>query len=144
MFRLIFMTFFGESRVEPDKLHHIHESPAVMTIPLIVLAVLAAVGGWVGLPDGLLWGDAFARFLSPVVGNFKPAVEASPAMLSAVATGLGGIIVAYVFYLRLPGLPMILSWRLKGLYDLLLEKYRIDELYNLIVTRPLFWVSNRF
>ncbi|MGO9605048.1 MAG: NADH-quinone oxidoreductase subunit L [Candidatus Binataceae bacterium] len=145
MFRLIFMTFFGESRVEPDKLHHIHESPAVMTIPLIVLAVLAAVGGWVGLPDGLLWGDAFARFLSPVVGNFKPAVEASPAMLSAVATGLGGIgiLLAYVFYLRLPGLPMILSWRLKGLYDLLLEKYRIDELYNLIVTRPLFFISNQ-
>ncbi|MGO9450047.1 MAG: NADH-quinone oxidoreductase subunit L [Candidatus Binataceae bacterium] len=145
MFRLIFMTFFGESRVEPDKLHHIHESPAVMTIPLIVLAVLAAVGGWVGLPDGLLWGDAFARFLSPVVGNFKPAVEASPAMLSAVATGLGGIgiLLAYLFYLRLPGLPMILSWRLKGLYDLLLEKYRIDELYNLIVTRPLFFISNQ-
>jgi len=145
MFRLIFMTFFGESRVEPDKLHHIHESPAVMTIPLIVLAVLATVGGWVGLPDGLLWGDAFARFLSPVVGNFKPAVAASPAMLSAVATGLGGlgILLAYVFYLRLPGLPMILAWRLKGLYDLLLEKYRIDELYNLIVTRPLFFISNQ-
>jgi NADH-quinone oxidoreductase subunit L len=145
MFRLIFMTFFGESRVEPDKLHHVHESPPVMTIPLIVLAVLAAVGGWVGLPDGLLWGDAFARFLAPVVGDFKPAVEASPAMLSAVATGLGGIgiLLAYVCYLRMPGVPALVAWRAKGLYDLLLEKYRIDELYDLIVTRPLFFFSNQ-
>ncbi len=145
MFRLIFMTFFGESRVEADKLHHVHESPPVMTIPLIVLAVFAAIGGWVGLPEGLLWGDAFARFLSPVVGNFKPAVEASPAMLSAIATGLGGlgILLAYVCYLRMPGLPVIAAWRAKALYDLLLEKYRIDELYNLIVTRPLFFISDQ-
>jgi len=144
MFRLIFMTFFGESRVEPDKLHHIHESPPVMTIPLIVLAVLATVGGYVGLPEGFLWGDAFAKFLSPVVGNFKPAVEASAAMLSLVATSLGmlGILLAYIFYLRMPGLPMILAWRLKGMYELLLEKYRIDELYNLLVTRPLFFISD--
>ena len=144
MFRLIFMTFFGESRVEPDKMHHLHESPPVMTIPLIVLAVLSAIGGYVGLPEGLLWGDAFAKFLSPVVGNFKPAVEASPAMLSLVATSLGmlGILLAYIFYLRMPGLPMILAWRLKGLYELLLEKYRIDELYNLLITRPLFFISD--
>ncbi|HTR62285.1 MAG TPA: NADH-quinone oxidoreductase subunit L [Candidatus Binataceae bacterium] len=144
MFRLIFMTFFGESRVDPDKLHHIHESPPVMTIPLIVLAVLATIGGYVGLPEGLLWGDAFAKFLSPVVGNFKPTVEASAAMLSVVATGLGaiGILLAYVCYMRMPGLPMIAAWRLKGLYELLLEKYRIDELYNLLVTRPLFFISD--
>ena len=78
MFRLIFMTFFGESRVDSDQEHHLHESPAVMTIPLIVLAILATVGGWVNLPDGLLWGNAFVRFLTPAVGAFKPIVEASP------------------------------------------------------------------
>ena len=70
MFRLIFMTFHGDSRVDPEKAHHIHESPPVMTIPLIVLAVLAIIGGWVGLPDGLLWGDAFSAFLAPSVGEF--------------------------------------------------------------------------
>ena len=58
MFRLIFMTFHGVSRVDPEKEHHVHESPPVMTIPLIVLAVLATVGGFVGLPDGWLWGNA--------------------------------------------------------------------------------------
>ncbi len=144
MFRLIFMTFFGESRVDHEKEHHIHESPPSMAIPLIALAVLSSVGGWVGLPEGLAWGDAFARFLAPVVGDFKPLVVGNPAMLSLVATSLGGIgiIVAYLFYIRLPGLPVILAWRLKGAHQLLLNKWYIDELYNFFVTRPLFWFSN--
>ena len=144
MFRLIFMTFFGESRVDSEKQHHLHESPAVMTIPLIVLAILATVGGWVNLPDGLLWGNAFVRFLAPAVGAFKPIVEASPASLSLVASIASalGIALAYLFYLRLPGIPMLLAWRLQDLYNLLLNKYYIDQLYNFIVTRPLFWVSS--
>src|SRR5260221_6515921 len=75
MFRLIFMTFFGDSRVDSDKEHHVHESPAAMTIPLIALAILATVGGWVNLPGGILWGNAFVRFLAPVVGTFKPIIE---------------------------------------------------------------------
>src|SRR5271157_3842259 len=111
MFRLIFMTFHGESRVDPEKAHHGHESPPVMTIPLILLAFLSVIGGWVGLPEGLLWGNAFGRFLEPAVGSFKPIVEASPLMLSIAATGAGfiGIALAYVFYIRLPGLPMLLA-----------------------------------
>jgi NADH-quinone oxidoreductase subunit L len=144
MFRLIFMTFFGESRVEAGKLHHIHESPASMTVPLVVLAIASTVGGWVGLPKGLLWGDAFARFLSPVVGRFHPAIEASALGLSVFATivGLLGIALAYVCYIQMPGLPAIIAWRAKALYGLLMEKYYIDEFYNLIVTRPLFFVSD--
>jgi len=144
MFRLIFMTFHGESRVEPERLHHAHESPPVMTIPLIVLAILSVVGGWVGLPDGIAWGDAFARFLAPVVGEFKGTIEASPAFLSGVAATATavGIVLAYLFYLRMPGLPHLLAWKAKGMYDLLLNKYYVDEFYNLTVTRPLFWVAS--
>ncbi len=144
MFRLIFMTFFGESRVDSEREHHLHESPAVMTIPLIVLAILAMVGGLVNLPEGLLWGNAFARFLAPAVGSFHPLVEASPTSLSLVASVASalGIALAYIFYLRMPGLPMILAWKLQDFYNLLLNKYYIDQLYNFIVTRPLFWVSN--
>ncbi|MGD0119865.1 MAG: NADH-quinone oxidoreductase subunit L [Candidatus Binatus sp.] len=144
MFRLIFMTFFGESRVDPDKEHHIHESPAVMTIPLIVLAILATVGGWVNIPDQLLWGDTFVRFLAPAVGNFKPVIEASSFDLSllALAASLIGAVLAWILYIQLPGIPFLLAWRLKPAYDLLLNKYYIDELYNFIVTRPLFWVSS--
>jgi NADH-quinone oxidoreductase subunit L len=143
MFRLIFMTFFGDSRVEADKEHHIHESPATMTIPLIVLAILATVGGWVNLPDGWLWGSAFVRFLAPAVGTFKPVIEANSTYLSliALAASMVGIVLAWVLYIQLPGIPFLLAWRLKAPYELLLNKYYIDELYNLVVTRPLFWVS---
>src|SRR6516164_2408421 len=68
MFRLLFMTFFGESRVDHHTAHHIHESPKSMTIPLIVLAIGAIFAGYVGLPS---WagGSAFERFLEPV---FEP------------------------------------------------------------------------
>ena len=69
MFRLIFLIFHGVSRVEPEKEHHVHDSPPVMAIPLIVLAVLATVGDFVGLPDGLLWGNSFRRFLATVCGR---------------------------------------------------------------------------
>jgi NADH-quinone oxidoreductase subunit L len=145
MFRLLFMTFHGDSRVEPDRLAHVHESPPVMTIPLIVLAVFSVIGGWIGLPEGLLWGDAFRRFLTPVVGPFTPEVAhaVSPLALSAVATAssLIGLGFAYVLYIRNPALPGLIAERVRGLYVLLLHKYYIDELYNLIVTRPLFWGS---
>src|SRR5208282_5223999 len=57
MFRLIFMTFHGEPRLEPERLAHVHESPPVMTVPLVILAVLSIVGGWVALPEGVLWGN---------------------------------------------------------------------------------------
>jgi NADH-quinone oxidoreductase subunit L len=145
MFRLLFMTFHGESRVEPDKVHHIHESPAVMTIPLIVLAIASLAGGWVGLPDGFLWGNAFGRFLAPVTGHFHPVVITSAAWLSGVATAAAGVgfLFAFYFYIRLPGIPALLQWKLHALYQVLLRKYYIDEVYNLIVTRPLFFLSDR-
>ncbi|MGC1192283.1 MAG: proton-conducting transporter membrane subunit, partial [Candidatus Binatus sp.] len=142
MFRLIFMTFFGNSRVDSEVEHHIHESPAVMTIPLIVLAILSTIGGWVNLPDGWLLGNAFVRFLTPAVGTFKPIVEANSIIMSLpLIASIIGIALAWVLYIQLPGIPFLLAWRLKAPYDLLLNKYYIDELYNFIVTRPLFWVS---
>src|SRR5262249_23614959 len=69
MSRLLFLTFTGELRASEEVAHHVHESPATMTIPLVILAVLSLVGGWVGLPEGWLWGPAFDRFLAPVTGH---------------------------------------------------------------------------
>jgi NADH-quinone oxidoreductase subunit L len=139
MFRLFFLTFTGELRADHDVAHHVHESPSVMTLPLVVLAVLSIVGGWVGLPEHWLWGNRFGHFLAPVTGH--PHVEhglLSEEALMAIATLLAivGAGLAYVFYVRMPGLPMILSWRLASLYRLLLDKWRIDELYDAIVVRP--------
>jgi NADH-quinone oxidoreductase subunit L len=146
IFRLMFLTFHGESRVDPEKERHLHEAPPVMTIPLVVLAVAAVIGGWVGLPDGFLWGNAFGRFLSPVVGTLHPVIEGGmPALtLSGIATafGLTGIFLAWLLYIRMPGLPALIEYRAKAFYTLLLDKYYIDELYDLVVTRPLFFISS--
>ena len=94
----------------PDKSITSHESPPVMTIPLIVLAVLAVVGGWVGLPDGWLWGDAFARFLAPVGRAIShAAVRRQPSRCSIGRRDRGvafiGIALAYMLLSQRPGLP---------------------------------------
>ncbi len=143
MFRLIFMTFHGESRVAPEKAAHVHESPPVMTIPLIVLAVFSIIGGWVGLPEGFLWGGAFARFLAPVTGEFHPAVEAAPALLTGISLSgaVAGIVVAWLFYIQKPELPGKLAAQASAAYQVLLDKYYVDQLYDIIVTRPLFWIA---
>jgi NADH-quinone oxidoreductase subunit L len=140
MFRLLFLTFFGELRADHEVAHHVHESPAVMTMPLVILAVLSVVGGWVGLPDHWLWGNTLGRFLAPVTGH--PHVVHGGLLgeeaLMAIATALAGAgaTLAYVFYVRRPGLPVALSGRLRGIYELLLNKYRVDELYDAIIVRP--------
>src|ERR1700722_5664019 len=67
MFRLVNMTFFGNSRVDHETEHHIHESPSVMTVPLMILATLSVIGGWVGVPESLGGSDRFAKFLAPVM-----------------------------------------------------------------------------
>jgi len=150
MFRLLFMTFHGSSRVEPAHAPHIHEAPPVMRLPLIVLAVFSLIGGWVGLPEGVLWGDAFGRFLRPVTPTLTPGAGASiaagglpPAVASAIilAVALIGIAIAWILYLRTPELPERLAENVRLLYRLLLRKYYIDEIYNLLIGRPLFWIS---
>ncbi|MGH7813805.1 MAG: NADH-quinone oxidoreductase subunit L [Candidatus Binataceae bacterium] len=146
MFRLLFMTFFGASRVEPEREHRLHESPPSMTIPLIALAILSTIGGWVGLPHGWLWGDAFGRFLAPVTGAFHPAVEANATLLSLAANAAGavGIIVAWYLYIVKPEMPAVLARNLNEFYELLLNKWYVDEFYDSIVSRPLFWLSSNF
>ncbi len=140
MFRLLFLTFFGEIRADHDVAHHVHESPPVMTIPLGVLALLSMVGGWVGLPHHWLWGNPLGEFLAPVTGHPHAAEHGvlgeGALMLIATVLAIAGATVAYVFYIRMPGLPMVLSWRLRRVYELLLDKYRIDELYNAIIVAP--------
>jgi len=85
MFRLVFLAFFGEGRMDHETAHHIHESPKVMTVPLMVLAVLSVAGGWVGIPKSLSFGadvNAFEHFLAPVFEH--------GAAGAAAGTGSGG------------------------------------------------------
>ena len=76
MFRLFNMTFFGQSRVPHEVEHHIHESPASMTVPLMILALLSVVGGWIGWPTALGGSDRFAHFLDPVIARHAEVVAA--------------------------------------------------------------------
>ncbi|HZO80612.1 MAG TPA: NADH-quinone oxidoreductase subunit L [Candidatus Binataceae bacterium] len=141
MFRLLFLTFHGSSRVAPDK--HVHEAPAVMAVPLIILGVLSVVGGWVELPEGWLWGGAFTHFLAPSVGTFQQeaARGVSGGALSAVAmlATAVGFLLAYILYIQSPALPGRIAESLSALYRLLVRKYYVDELYNLVFSRLLFW-----
>ncbi|HVN28171.1 MAG TPA: NADH-quinone oxidoreductase subunit L [Candidatus Binataceae bacterium] len=145
MFRLIFLTFHGDSRVDAEKAHHIHESPPSMTIPLITLAALSIVGGWVGLPEGVLWGNKIADFLAPSVGEFHAPLRSGILLLSGASLGLEaailGIVLAWYFYIKAPGMPYLIAYQAQSAYEVMLNKYYVDEFYNLIITRPLFWVS---
>jgi NADH-quinone oxidoreductase subunit L len=145
IFRLIILTFHGESRVDPDQAAHLHEAPPVMTIPLIILAFLSIFGGWVGMPNGLLWGEAFSRFLNQAVIH-PSAAEAMQApglsiSLIMIAVPIIGIAVAIIFYSRLPGLADLVAYRARFVDSLLVHKYYIDELYDALISRPLFWIS---
>jgi len=142
MFRLLFLTFFGKSRVEESVEHHIHESPKVMTIPLMILAVLSVIGGYVGIPKSLGGGNGFEHFLSPVFGEKGEMAIHSPlteylVMAVSVAVVLLGIFFAYRFYIKTPELPKRLAERFSFLYKVVLNKYYVDELYFKVIVNPL-------
>jgi len=147
MFRLLFLTFFGDCRAGDATRHHIHESPPTMTLPLIVLAVLSVIGGYVGLPSHWMTGNLFASFLQPVFGAADEAMHL-PAGTEYALMGISssaavlGLLVAYVFYIARPTLPATVAQRAALLYRLLYNKYYIDELYNLLVVRPIVAGSN--
>jgi len=135
MFRLVFLTFFGEERLEPEAKAHLHESPKVMTIPLAILAFFSIVAGYVGLP--VVLGEnvnLFDRFLEPVIhaghGAHLSIGTEWVLILASVAVALAGIFIAYVFYLKQPQIPHNLVARFPFLYRLLVNKYYVDEIYN--------------
>ena len=140
MFRLVFLTFFGESRVPPEVEHHIHESPRSMTVPLMLLALLSVVGGWIGWPESLGGSDHFAKFLDPVIARHAEVVAAVPEatqrmtewelMGVSVLVALIGIGLAWYFYLRKPAIPEAVAEKSGGLYELIYNKYYIDQLYD--------------
>ena len=154
MFRLIFLTFFGKPRYDEHKVH-VHESPRSMTVPLIFLAILSTVGGWVAAPHLIGRTDYFEKFLHPVFATYAPAVadgapealETPGIMLLHALTGwpviiaLAGLLVAWWFYIKSPQTPKKLAASLRAPYTLLLHKYYVDELYNAAIIQPLLWVS---
>ncbi len=159
MFRLLFGTFHGECRAPEEVKHHIHESPKVMTVPLMILAVLSVAGGWVGIPYILGGDNRIEKFLEPVFGAGHEAThtadlsilgnayaaggghEAASAemtlMVLSVVIALVGIFIAYRLYIKSPELPARFVNRFTGLFRTVHNKYYVDEIYGATVVRGL-------
>jgi NADH-quinone oxidoreductase subunit L len=148
MFRLWFKTFFGEPRIEQQtNAHHsVHESSWVMLLPLAILAILSVVGGWIGIPAALFGSNRIERFLGPVFANGA----ASEAVVSTTGHGLelaltlvsvlvavAGFYIAYIFYYEKPGTAAALAERSRRAYDMVKNKYWVDEFYNASLITPL-------
>jgi len=157
MFRLYYMTFHGPMRVSEEAKHHLHESPTSMTLPLMILALLAAVGGLVNIPL-LAGGQKFDAWLEPVFADLArvmgPTAHAEAAaahqpgmeitfMAISLMVALAGIFLARRFYVTDPTLPRRLAESARGLYRTLWEKYRVDELYDRTVVQPIVRGSER-
>ncbi len=146
MFRLLFLTFFGKSRMDPEVEKHVHESPNVMTVPLVILAFLAFIGGYAGLPHALGGGAWFERFLEPVFygAHSSPAGAAHHSFLveyllmaASIIAAAVGIIMAYMSYISNPDRPRALAEKFNAIYKALWNKYYVDEFYNIIIVKPL-------
>ena len=149
MFRLIFMTFFGSSRVSAQLQHHIHEPPASMSVVLAILALGSVVTGFIGLPQ--FWREAlhvsapFYDFVTPVLGHFteRPGVSHSAEwilMLVAIAVALAGIALAWMLYGRRP--YKAATQPAGALKSLVSQGYYFDAFYDGVVVRALGWISS--
>jgi NADH-quinone oxidoreductase subunit L len=154
MFRAVFLTFYGKFRGTHEQEHHLHESPAVMTVPLIVLAVGAVVSGWLGLPGKALGNEHLNwihHFLDPVIAKL-PAHEAEAAaehgmsvglewglMLVSVAVAIAGILIARRLWGGERGLQgdEAFAARFPAIQRTLENKYWVDEAYDRFIVRPL-------
>jgi NADH-quinone oxidoreductase subunit L len=142
IFRAFFLTFHGSPRWKndggqktEDTSHpsvHPHESPAVMTVPLMILAALSVFGGFVGIPK-VMGTNVIEEYFAPVFNEAALHLAPTTEWLligASVLAGLVGIGIAYWFYIARPAIPVALAQRFSGIYNLLWHKYWIDEIYS--------------
>ena len=166
MFRLFFGIFHGECRADAEVQHHIHESPKVMTVPLMILAVLSLAGGYVGIPSVLGGENRIEEFLAPVFGHgathtaaagpsfslISQAWAAAEAgahetsleitlMAASVLIALIGITLAYIFYLKNQDLPRRFTTQFARLYHVVHNKYFVDEFYDFLFVRGILKIG---
>lgn len=154
MFRLLFLTFFGTFRGTHEQEHHLHESPASMTIPLVILAILSALGGFIGVPEALHGTHYLAEFMSPLYDASRMVNPEAflPTELShseeyllmgvSVAVALVSAVVAYVMYVQKASVPAPDSQPKSALQGLVYNKYYVDELYDNVFVKPIKTLSN--
>ncbi len=146
MFRQLFMVFHGSSRADAHVQAHLHESPAVMTVPLMILAVGAIFSGWLGAPE-YLWGSRWDLWLEPVFGGAHQADHGAVQteinlMLLTLALVAVGISLAYIKYGRAEAMREQGAEAGGILYRTSLNKYYIDEIYDWLLVRPFTAISD--
>ncbi len=151
MSRLVALTFEGTPRWDHHAKHP-HESPRIMTIPLMVLAVLSVIGGLVGIPAALGGSNEIEHWLEPI---FYAAAQKLPSagyhshtteyilMLLSVSIAVGGILLARRWYLQRGNVPQHIAERFPRLYGFLMNKYYVDEVYDAAVVRPVVKESDK-
>ncbi|MGA1379596.1 MAG: NADH-quinone oxidoreductase subunit L [Chitinophagaceae bacterium] len=139
MFRLLVITFYGSFRGTEEQMHHLHESPWVMLLPLVLLALLSIAGGWIGIPAVLTEGaDSLGQFLSPILPTLSHAISHETELLLMGSTTLLVVVVIIAAWL-------IYSKRTEqqstGILRVFENKWYVDELYDNIVAKPLVRLS---
>jgi NADH-quinone oxidoreductase subunit L len=150
MFRMLYLTFYGKFRGTSEQEHHIHESPATITIPLIILAILSTVGGFIGLPGNGGQNHWLAHWLAPV---FKQSTAILPVtempagtewalMVASVTLAVIAIIFAYIKYIKKAHVPVADTEERSFWANLSYHKFYVDELYDFLFRKPLDVLSN--
>ena len=144
MFRLMYLTFFKSFRGTEEQKHHLHESPSLITIPLIILAILATVGGVINLP-GSTWLNHFLEPLFSQAAHEEHALGTTEYMLMGIALvgALIGIGIAFSKYIKQNAVPNEDN-EIKGLTKIVYDKYYVDEFYTFLIVRPINGLSNFF
>jgi len=157
MFRLVYLTFHGNERMDEQTRHHLHESPRSMTVPLMILGVLSIVGGYVGVPSLFGATNFFEHWLDPVTAKgseiMSTSVHASGGgdaglemtlMFVTVVLVIGAIFLARHLYVCNTEASTRVREKSGGLYTVLLNKYYVDEIYGLLVVKPFVGLSTFF
>ena len=144
MFRLMYLTFFNSFRGTEEQKHHLHESPSLITIPLIVLAILATIGGAINLP-GSMWLNHYLEPIFATVSHEEHVLGNTEYMLMgiALAGALLGIGLAFNKYIKQNVVPNEDN-EIIGLTKIVYNKYYVDEFYTFLIVRPINGLSNFF
>ena len=148
MFRLLFLTFYGTFRGTHEQEHHLHESPSSMTIPLMVLAVLSVIGGVLGLPEFWGMGNWMHHNLEPIIKrpNYSILHHDTEWMLMGLAVGGAATVIyfTYLLFMKHGVLPVEKEEKLKPWQKVIYNKYYVDEIYDLLVRKPIDFLSGVF
>jgi NADH-quinone oxidoreductase subunit L len=152
MFRMLYLTFYGKFRGTHEQEHHVHESPASMTIPLVVLAILSIVGGFIGVPEVLGGHHELEHFLAPVFEKSNAILgehhlqASTEFILMGISVGVAliALIYAYIKYAKNGSVPVADTEERPALTSISYHKFYIDELYDMIIRKPLDFLSTFF